>query len=279
MVLNAVTQVLQVLMIALAELMPDPSQPRKKFLDEEIQRLAKSIAVHGVLQPLRVIRDEQRQVWLILTGESRFRAAGLAGLTHVPCIPVAGELSDADKLADRLTENDLRHDLEPMDTARGLARLKALKGCNSKALVEEYGFSAAAITKAEALLSLPGDIQELIGSGSGQIAPATGYEISRLPDEQSQRELAHAVIAKRLPRRAVVEAVQETVGKRNVTPNAGRIACKLGGGISVTVSSSGEPLNWKRLLTALDHLTKQAKKLSEEGGKEVSALARVLRAS
>jgi ParB family transcriptional regulator, chromosome partitioning protein len=276
LVVNAVTQVLQVMMIALAELIPDPSQPRKTFVDEEIQRLAVSIAARGVLQPLRVMRDEQRQVWVIQTGESRWRAAKLAGLTHVPCLPVA-MLEEVDKLADRLTENDVRHDLQPMEAARALARLKALKGCNSKTLVEEYGFSGAAISKAEALLSLPPDIQELVGSGPGQIAPATGYELSRLPDEQSQRELAHAVVARHLPRHAVVEAVQSKVGKRNVAPKAGRLSCKLDGGISVTVSSA-DTLTWDDLLTALDHIRKQAKKLYDDG-KEVSALARVLRAS
>jgi ParB family chromosome partitioning protein len=267
----------QVLSIALAELMPDPSQPRKTFLDDEINRLAASIAARGVLQPLRVIRDEQRGVWVILTGESRYRAAKLAGLTSVPCLPVAGGLAEVDRLADQLTENDVRHDLQPMEAARALARLKALKGCNSKTLVEEYGFSGAAISKAEALLSLPADLQELVGSGPGQIAPASAYELSRLPDEESQRELAHAVVAKHMPRDAVAEAVRGRVGKRNVAPKAGRLSCKLDGGISVTVSS-GEPLTWEDLLTALDHLKKQAKKLCDDG-KEVSALARLLRAS
>jgi ParB family transcriptional regulator, chromosome partitioning protein len=267
----------QVLTIPLAELMPDPSQPRKTFLDEEVSRLAASIAARGVLQPLRVIRDEQRQVWVILTGESRYRAAKLAGLQSVPCLPVAGELSEVEKLADRLTENDVRHDLQPMEAARALARLKALKGCNSKTLVEEYGFSGAAISKAEALLSLPADLQELVGSGPGQIAPASAYELSRLPDEHSQRELAQAVVAKHMPRDAVADAVRGRVGKRNVAPKAGRLSCKLDGGITVTVNS-GEPLTWDDLLTALDHLKKQAKKLCDDG-KEVSALARVLRAS
>jgi ParB family chromosome partitioning protein len=267
----------QVLNLALADLMPDPSQPRKTFLDEEIQRLAASIAARGVLQPLRVIRDEQRQVWVILTGESRYRAAKLAGLHSVPCLPVAGELSEVEKLADRLTENDVRHDLQPMEAARALARLKALKGCNSKTLVDEYGFSGASITKAEALLSLPSDLQELVGSGPGQIAPASAYELSRLPDEQGQRKLAEDVIARNLSRDTVADLVRGRVGKRNVAPKAGRLSCKLDGGISVTVSS-GEPLTWDDLLTALDHLKKQAKKLCDDG-KEVSALARLLRAS
>jgi ParB family chromosome partitioning protein len=268
----------QVLDLALDDqLIPDPSQPRKTFLDEEIQRLAASIAARGILQPLRVIRDEQRGVWVILTGESRYRAAKLAGLASVPCLPVAGELSEVERLADRLTENDVRHDLPPMEAARALARLKALKGCTAKTLVEEYGFSGAAISKAEALLSLPTDLQDLIGSGPGQIAAATGYELSRLPDEQSMRELAQVVVAKHLPRDAVAEAVRGRVGKRNVAPKAGRLSCKLDGGISVTVSSA-DALTWDGLLTALDHLKKQAKKLCEDG-KEVSALARLLRAS
>lgn len=266
----------QVLILALDELMPDPSQPRKTFLDDEIERLAASILARGVLQPLRVIRDEQRQCWVILTGESRFRAAKLAGLASVPCLPVA-ELSEIDKLADRLTENDVRHDLPAMEAARAMARLKVLRGCNSKVLVEEYGFSGASISKAEALLSLPADLQDLIGSGPGHIAPATGYELSRLPDEQSQREVAQAVIARNLPRHAVAELVQGRVGKRNVAPKAGRLAMKLDGGISLTVSS-GDVLTWDGLLTALDHVRKQAKKLCDDG-KDVSALARMLRSS
>ncbi len=266
----------QLLAIPLDELIPDPSQPRKTFLDEEIQRLASSIAARGVLQPLRVIRDEQRGVWLIVTGESRWKAARLAGLLTVPCLPVAA-LSEVDRLADQLTENDVRHDLPPMEAARALTRLKALKGCNSKTLVEEYGFSGAAISKAEALLSLPADLQELVGSGPGQIAPASAYELSRLPDEQGQRKLAEDVIARNLSRDTVADLVRGRVGKRNVAPKAGRLSCKLDGGISVTVSS-GEPLTWEDLLTALDHLKKQAKKLCDDG-KEVSALARLLRAS
>jgi ParB family chromosome partitioning protein len=272
--LTAATQVLN---LALDELIPDPSQPRKTFLEDEIARLAASIRARGVLQPLRVMRDEQRNGWVILTGESRSLAARLAGLQTVPCLLVSGQLSEVEKLADRLTENDVRHDLQPMEAARALARLKALKGCTAKALVEEYGFSGAAISKAEALLSLPPDIQERVGSGVGQIAPATAYELSRLPDEQSQRDLAEVIVSKRLSRDAAAEAVRGRIGKRNVTPKAGRLNFKLGGGIAVTVSS-GEPLTFDALLTALDYLRRQAKKLSDEG-KGVDALSRVVRAS
>ena len=102
---------------------------------------------------------------------------------------------------------------------------------------------------------------------------STGYEISRMPDEQGQRELAHSVAAGRVSRDDAAEAVRRKIGKRNVRPKAGRLSCTLDGGISVTVSS-GNPLTWDGLLTALDHLRRQAKKLSDDG-KDVSALARL----
>ena len=53
--------------IAIDELMPDPSQPRKTFIREEIERLAASIGARGILLPLRVLRDEERQCWRIIT--------------------------------------------------------------------------------------------------------------------------------------------------------------------------------------------------------------------
>ena len=72
--------------IGVDQLMPDPSQPRKSFLKEEIERLAVSVAARGILQPLRVKRDAERQCYQIIIGECRWRAARLAGLKTVPCI-------------------------------------------------------------------------------------------------------------------------------------------------------------------------------------------------
>jgi ParB family chromosome partitioning protein len=263
------------LQIGVNELMPDPTQPRKTFLADEMSRLAASVAARGILLPLRVIRDEDRKCWRIVTGECRWRAAKLAGLATVPCLPVTGEISEADILADQVVENTVRNSLLPMELARALAKLKSLKKCTSQHLAEHLGISGAAISKSEALLSLPPDIQTLVDDG--KVPPAAAYEISRLPDEASQCELAQSVAAGKMNRDAVADAVRSRIGKRNVTPKAGRISCKLDGGVSITVSS-GEPLNWDELLSALDVLRKQAKKLYEDG-KDVTALARLLRAS
>ena len=267
---------LELLSVGLDQLMPDPTQPRKTFDGDALQRLAASLVARGVLQPLRVLWDADRETYLIVTGESRWRAARVAGLTHLPCIPVEGEPDEADLLADRIAENSLRNDLRPLEFARALAKLKALKGCNSQTLSKELGISGAAITRAESLLTLPDDVQTLVDSGS--VAESTAYELSRMPDEAGMRELAHSVAAGRLNRQGVAEAVQRTVGKKKVAPKASRLSCRLDGGLSVTVSASAGPLTWDALLESLDRLRKEAKKLYDNG-KEISALAQVLRVS
>ena len=275
MALNTVAHVLQVLMIALAEIVPDLSQVRKTFPTDEIERLAASIKARGLIQPIRVRRDEQRNCWVIVLGECRWRAAKLAGLTHIPCQVVEGEPEEADLLADQVIENTVRNSLRPLELARALAKLKSLRKCTSQDLAKELGISGGAITKCEALLTLPETIQALVDDG--RVSESAAYEIARVGDPEGQHELAQAVAAGRLTRDQVAEMVRGRIGKRNVTPKAGRLSCKLGGGISVTVSS-GEPLTFDALLTALDHLRRQAKKLCDDG-KEVSALSRVVRAS
>ena len=265
----------QILSVAIEDLIPDPTQPRKTFLTDEIARLAASIKARGILMPLRIIRDEERQCWIIVTGESRWRAAKLAGLPTVPCIIVEGQPDEADLLADRIIENSCRNDLRPLELARSLGKLKALKGCTSQALAKEIGISGAAVTRAEALLSLPEDIQAMVDDGS--VPESTAYEISRMPDEASQRELSHSVAGKRLNRDAVAEAVRARIGKRDVKPKAGRMVCRLGGGLSISISAS-EALDWPTLIEAIDRIRREARKLSE-GAAEVQALARSLRAS
>ena len=266
---------MELLSVGIDQLMPDPTQPRKTFEADAIGRLAASLAARSVLQPLRVLWDAEREAYLIITGESRWRAAPLAGLTHLPCIVVEGQPDESDLLADRIVENSLRSDLRPLEFARALARLKTLRGCNSQALAKEIGLSGASITRAESLLTLPEDIQGLVDTG--RIPESSAYMISRLPDEKAMRELAADVAAGRIARDQVTEAVQHIVGKKQVRPPSSRLSCRLAGGLSVTVTAGG-PLTWDALLDGIDRLRKEARKLCESG-KEVSALAQVLRAS
>ena len=263
----------QLLQVGVERLRPDPAQPRRTFDPDYIQRLAVSIAQRGILQPLRVRPGEDDFFWIVL-GENRWRAAKEAKEETVPCIVVAGaDVSEIDILSDQITENELKASLRPLELARAISKLKALKKCNSRVLAEELGLSGAAITRAEALLTLPFDIQEMVDGN--RLAESAAYEISRLDGEQAQRSLALAAEGGKLSREKIVEAVRAVIPKRNVVPRSSRVTAQLDR-LSITVSGS-EPLTWDGLLTGLDRLRKEAKKLCE-GGKEISDLAR-LRAS
>lgn len=260
--------------IATEELSPDPAQPRKSFPEEAIARLAASISARGMLLPLRVRLDKERQSWILITGECRWRAAKMARIPTVPCIASEGELSETDILSDQIIENAVRSDLRPLEFSRALAKLKILKSCTSQQLSKELGLSGAAITRAEALLGLPADIQRLVDIGV--IPESTAYEISRLPDEASMRLIAEQVAAGKLTRDGVAERVRETVGKRESTPKGSRLALKTDG-IAITLTA-GEAFSWEGFLLALDRIRKEARALKEAGG-EFAALAKNLKPS
>jgi ParB family transcriptional regulator, chromosome partitioning protein len=249
--------------IGIDQLMPDPAQPRKSFLKEEVERLAASVKARGVLQPLRVQRDEERQCWRIVIGECRWRAARLAGLKSVPCLELDGEPDEVEVLADQVIENTVRNSLRPLELARSLAKLKALKACNSQTLAKEFGLSGAAITRAEALMTLPPDVQDMVDDG--RLAESAAYEIHRLPEAEAQRGLALLAAGKKLSREQVQEAVRGTIGKRNVTPRGGRLSCRLDGGVSITVARAGQPLSKADLAAAIERLRKEMKKLEDAG--------------
>ena len=267
---------MHLLQVSLDELMPDPNQPRRVWVQAELDRLAASITARGLLQPLRVIRDAERKCWRIVTGESRWRAAKLAGLETVPCLPVEGVLSETDLLADQIVENSCRHDLRPLDLARAMAKLKALKQCTSQDLALELGISGSSVTRAEALLTLPVEVQEMVDDG--RLAESGAYEISRLKNDEAMREMASMVVAGRLNRDQVLEAVRRKVGKKNVTPKSGRLAGKLDG-VSFSFAFASGELTPETLLAALDKIRSKVRELQSSDSRDVAALADLLRAS
>jgi ParB family chromosome partitioning protein len=226
------------------DLMSDPTQPRKSFMADEMSRLAESVAKRGILQPLWVIKDEQRKKYRIITGECRWRAAQMAGLPSVPCIVVTGQPDEADILADQISENEVRNALRPMELAKAIAKLKALSKANSLQLASELGLSPATLSRCEALLSLPPNIQTLVDEG--RIPGATAYEISRLPDARSMQELAGQVAAGQVSRDQAAKTVRGVLGKKSTRPKKTRFAQKLEGGLNVSISAT-KPLTVEML--------------------------------
>ena len=90
---------------------PNPDQPRREFDEEELQALADSISVHGVIQPLTV-REMDSGYYQIIAGERRWRAARMAGISDVPVVVIEADDRKAMELA--LIENLQRQDLNPV---------------------------------------------------------------------------------------------------------------------------------------------------------------------
>jgi ParB family transcriptional regulator, chromosome partitioning protein len=264
------------LQISIDDVIPDPTQPRKTFVKEEVERLAASLVARGFLQPLRVLRDKERQCWRIVVGETRWRAARLAGMTQVPCIVVEGQPSEADLLADRLVENHCRNDLRPLELARGIATLKSLRRCSSQDVAAQLGISGASVTRAESLLTLPEEVQAMVDDG--RLAESAAHEISRLKDDDAMRDLANHIVALRLNRDQAIELCRRKSAGDKATPvKAGRVSGKLEG-VSFSFSFAG-PLTPETLLKAVEQIRARLKELQKGNHPDASALAEMLRAS
>jgi ParB family chromosome partitioning protein len=108
--------------IRLERILPDPNQPRTEIDDEALQELAASIALEGVLQPIAVRYDESEDIYIIIHGERRWRAAQIARLTTIPA--VIREVEQEHILLQQLMENIVREDLNALDRAHALRALK-----------------------------------------------------------------------------------------------------------------------------------------------------------
>jgi ParB/RepB/Spo0J family partition protein len=113
---------LEVKMLSLDEIRPNPFQPRESFPKEEIQQLADTIKEVGLLQPITV--RKKGKTYQIISGERRWRACQFAGLKEIPAI--IKDISDSQLMIESLIENVQRTDLEPLEKARGLAEIYRL---------------------------------------------------------------------------------------------------------------------------------------------------------
>lgn len=144
----------QVLELPIRDIVPNPSQPRRVFVPEELDELARSIAQLGILQPLSVRRVAGN--WELIAGERRLRAAELAGLTTVPCLPVEADEETSALLA--LVENLQRKDLDVWEEAAALRQLIDQFHLSQDEAARRVGKSQSAVANKLRLLKLPEDV-------------------------------------------------------------------------------------------------------------------------
>ena len=149
--------------LPLQKIEPNPLQPRKTFAEEELDALAESIRIHGIIQPLTV-RLLPNGYYQIIAGERRWRAARLAGLSQVPVVVIEADDRKAMELA--LIENLQRADLNPIEEAEGYQQLISQYGMTQEQAAERVGKSRPAVANALRLLSLGPEILKLVEAGT-----------------------------------------------------------------------------------------------------------------
>ena len=148
--------------IAVAQIKPSPFQPRRVFAPEALDELATSIQHHGVLQPI-VVRVLPQGGFELIAGERRWRAAQQAGLQTIPV--VQRDVSDREASAFALVENIQRENLNVVEEALGLARLRSEFELTQQELAEVVGKSRAAIANSLRLLNLGSVARDLLMEG------------------------------------------------------------------------------------------------------------------
>jgi ParB family chromosome partitioning protein len=255
--------------IRVENLARDPSQPRQQFDAESLDRLARSLAARGQLQPIRVRWCQEQGKYLIVAGERRWRAAMLAGLESLQAVVVERQLSPSEILQEQLVENCLREDLQPIEQAQAFRALMDANGWSARRVAEELSLANSTVIKALSLLDLAPAVQERVEAG--EISPAAAYEVSKLEDPGQQVEVADRVVSERLTRDQVAEAVREksgrTVGRRPPTrrerPTATRlerIEYRLDDGTCVTISSPAAAGGLDAVISALEQALDRARR-------------------
>lgn len=179
----------RVLFLPLSSISPNPYQPRRHFSKRGLEELSASIAEHGILQPLSVRKTDEG--YELVSGERRLRAAGLAGLTEVPCILINVDNEGSSLLA--LVENLQRRDLDFIEEAAALARLIQTFSFSQEEVAHKIGKSQSAVANKLRLLRLSPDVLYLLRENDCTERHARA--LLRLEEPALQLSVARYVVA------------------------------------------------------------------------------------
>jgi ParB/RepB/Spo0J family partition protein len=190
-------------MVPVDRLVPTPDNKRRPITQSSVESLAKSLARDGVLQPILVRPQPDKDGWWeIRAGERRWRAAKLAGLTHIPA--VIRSLDDVSALSVTIAENLQRQDLHPLEEAATIQQAFD-RGYDAKAVAARLGKSVVHIARRASLTRLCKEWRDEVlkaDTEASRLSVAHLELVARLPEE-TQRILAennfHRVFARGFP--------------------------------------------------------------------------------
>jgi ParB family chromosome partitioning protein len=173
----------------------DPEQPRRTFDDGRLDELAASIRLEGVLQPIVVRYDAGRDVYVVVHGERRLRAARLVGLAAIPAI--VRDVPEERRLVQQLMENVVREDLNAVDRAAALRALKVQLGdAPWEQVAEAVGIRRSRLFQLLGTEKLPGAARDDIRAG--RLSEKQSRALQGLPPGP-QEALRALIVAEDLP--------------------------------------------------------------------------------
>lgn len=193
----------QVREIPIVDIEPNPWQPRKTFDQKHTEELSKSIAVHGVIQPIIVQQNGTK--FTIIAGERRWRAARLAGLNKVPAI--VSMFSEQETLEVALIENIQRQDLNSIELAQAYQYLVEEFTLTQEEVSEKVGKSRSSVANIMRLLNLSPYVQEKVLDGA--ISYGHARAILGINEAEIQRKITDQVIASQLSVRETEKLIQK----------------------------------------------------------------------
>ena len=197
--------------IALHRIEPNPDQPRQDFPEEELQALADSISVHGLIQPLTV-RETRPGYYQIIAGERRWRACRLAGLTEVNAVVLEADDQKTMELA--LIENLQRQDLNAVEEALGFRTLMDTYGMTQEEVATQVAKSRSAVANSLRLLSLPPEVLEMVRNG--RLSAGHARALVGITDRKLLLDAAQRIINMGLSVRQA-ESLAKTLMKKKVS--------------------------------------------------------------
>jgi ParB family chromosome partitioning protein len=171
--------------LPVASIEPNPFQPRRTIVPEQLQELASSIKEHGIIQPIVVRKTGDS--YQIIAGERRWRAAQMLGLSEIPAREM--ELSDAQAMELALVENIQREDLSTLEIAQGIQDLISRLSLTHEEAAQKIGISRAAVTNKLRLLQLPAEVLSMLDSGA--LSEGHARALLPLPNDEKILELAN----------------------------------------------------------------------------------------
>ena len=187
--------------INISQIVPNPSQPRKNFKEDELKELSSSIKNQGLIQPI-IVKLTANDQFQIIAGERRWRACQLNGMHEVDCI--IKDLDDTNVLEAALIENIQREDLNVIEEANAYKGLINIKSINNYSLAKLIGKSSSHVSNILRLLELDEKIQEMVIDGDLSMGHARA--LIGVPDAINK---AKEIIDKKLSVRQIEKITSE----------------------------------------------------------------------